>query len=42
MNNLPDAEALCAQLAAQLKPALTPSTAMIGIHTGGACTRPSA
>ncbi len=36
MNNLPDAEALCAQLAAQLKTALAPSTAMIGIHTGGA------
>jgi len=33
---LPDAEALCAQLAAQLAAAMTPSTAMIGIHTGGA------
>ena len=36
MDRLPDAEALCARLAEQLKPALKPSTAMIGIHTGGA------
>lgn len=36
MSSLPDAEALCAQLAASLRPALKPGTAMIGIHTGGA------
>ena len=36
MGRLPDAEALCTQLAAQLKPALKATTAMIGIHTGGA------
>ncbi len=36
MNNLPDAEALCARLAEQLKPALVQTSAMIGIHTGGA------
>lgn len=33
---LPDAEALCATLAAELKPRVTPRTAMIGLHTGGA------
>jgi len=32
---LPDAEKLCAQLVAELKPALTPGTAMIGLYTGG-------
>ena len=32
---LPDAEKLCAQLAAELRPALTPGTAMIGLYTGG-------
>lgn len=36
MAALPDAEALCAELARALKPRVTPSTAMIGIHTGGA------
>lgn len=36
MATLPDAEALCAQLVARLKPSLKPTTAMIGIHTGGA------
>lgn len=33
---LPDAEALCARLAAELKPRLKPGTAMIGLYTGGA------
>jgi pyrimidine operon attenuation protein/uracil phosphoribosyltransferase len=33
---LPDAEALCAELARTLKPRVTASTAMVGIHTGGA------
>src|SRR5687767_11806972 len=32
---LPDAEALCAELARELGPRVGPSTAMIGIHTGG-------
>jgi pyrimidine operon attenuation protein/uracil phosphoribosyltransferase len=32
---LPDAEALCAELARALRPAVTPATAMVGIHTGG-------
>ncbi len=36
MAGLPDAEKLCAQLARELKPHLTPASAMIGIHTGGA------
>jgi len=36
MSKLPDAEALCSRLAADLRPRLTPLTAMIGIHTGGA------
>ena len=36
MSGLPDAEALCAQLAVSIRPALKPGTAMIGIHTGGA------
>ena len=36
MNKLPDAEKLCAQLAAELKPHVKPSTAMIGLYTGGA------
>ena len=36
MNSLPDAEKLCVQLGAELKARLTPRTAMIGIHTGGA------
>jgi pyrimidine operon attenuation protein/uracil phosphoribosyltransferase len=33
---LPDAETLLPQLAAQLKPAVTRASAMIGLHTGGA------
>lgn len=33
--NLPDASALCAQLAAQIRPHLTPDTALVGIYTGG-------
>ncbi len=33
---LPDAEQLCADLAEQLRPALTPDTCMVGIVTGGA------
>jgi pyrimidine operon attenuation protein/uracil phosphoribosyltransferase len=33
---LPEAEKLCEQLAAELKPRIGPKTAMIGIHTGGA------
>jgi pyrimidine operon attenuation protein/uracil phosphoribosyltransferase len=33
--SLPDAEALCDQLAAQLRPYVTPATALVGIHTGG-------
>jgi pyrimidine operon attenuation protein / uracil phosphoribosyltransferase len=36
MNTLPDAEALCARLVAELKPLVKPSTAMIGLYTGGA------
>jgi pyrimidine operon attenuation protein/uracil phosphoribosyltransferase len=32
---LPDASKLCEQLAAQIRPHLTPDTALIGIHTGG-------
>ena len=33
---LPDAEALCAKLVAELKPLVKPTTAMIGLYTGGA------
>jgi pyrimidine operon attenuation protein/uracil phosphoribosyltransferase len=33
---LPDAEALCAELVAKIRPAVTAATAMVGIHTGGA------
>ena len=36
MTKLPDAEKLTEQLAAELRPRVTPSTAMIGIYTGGA------
>jgi len=36
MNMLPDAEALCAKLVAELKPLVRPTTAMIGLYTGGA------
>ena len=35
-SKLPDAEALLPKLAAELKPVITPATAMIGLHTGGA------
>ncbi|HSD42992.1 MAG TPA: bifunctional pyr operon transcriptional regulator/uracil phosphoribosyltransferase PyrR [Burkholderiales bacterium] len=33
---LPDAEALCADLVRQLRPNVTAETGMVGIHTGGA------
>jgi len=33
---LPDAEALCAELIKRLRPVVTRETAMVGIHTGGA------
>src|SRR3954464_4807836 len=33
---LPDAEKLCEQLAAELRPRIGPKTAMIGLYTGGA------
>ena len=33
---LPDAEKLCEQLAAELKPLVGPKTAMVGLYTGGA------
>jgi pyrimidine operon attenuation protein/uracil phosphoribosyltransferase len=33
---LPDAEALCAQLADALRERIGPASAMVGIHTGGA------
>jgi len=36
MAALPDAEALCAELVRALAPRVSPSTAMVGIHTGGA------
>jgi pyrimidine operon attenuation protein/uracil phosphoribosyltransferase len=36
MAALPDAEKLCEQLARELKAQVKPSTAMVGIHTGGA------
>ena len=36
MNKLPDAEKLCEQLAAELRPKLGPKSAMIGLYTGGA------
>ena len=36
MTKLPDAEKLCAQLAAELKPHLGPKSAMVGLYTGGA------
>jgi pyrimidine operon attenuation protein / uracil phosphoribosyltransferase len=36
MKSLPDAEKLCAQLAAELKPRIGPRTAMVGLYTGGA------
>ncbi len=36
MIKLPEAEKLCEQLAAELRPHLGPKTAMIGLYTGGA------
>jgi pyrimidine operon attenuation protein/uracil phosphoribosyltransferase len=36
MSTLPDAESLLPGLVAELKPRITPATAMIGLYTGGA------
>ena len=36
MSTLPEAERLCEQLAAELRPRIGPKTAMIGLYTGGA------
>jgi pyrimidine operon attenuation protein/uracil phosphoribosyltransferase len=36
LTKLPDAEKLCGQLAAELRPRLGEKSAMIGLHTGGA------
>jgi pyrimidine operon attenuation protein/uracil phosphoribosyltransferase len=36
VTQLPDAEKLCVQLAAELRPRIGPKTAMIGLYTGGA------
>jgi pyrimidine operon attenuation protein / uracil phosphoribosyltransferase len=36
LTRLPDAEKLCEQLAAELKPRLGPKSAMVGLYTGGA------
>jgi pyrimidine operon attenuation protein / uracil phosphoribosyltransferase len=36
MPTLPDATQLCVQLAAAMRPSITPQTALVGIHTGGA------
>ena len=36
MSKLPDAELLLPKLVAELKPLIKPTTAMIGLHTGGA------
>jgi len=36
MTAIPDAEALLEVLVAQMKPHVTPETALVGIHTGGA------
>jgi pyrimidine operon attenuation protein/uracil phosphoribosyltransferase len=36
LTKLPDAERLCEQLAAELRPTLTEKSAMIGLYTGGA------
>jgi pyrimidine operon attenuation protein/uracil phosphoribosyltransferase len=36
LTKLPDAQKLCDQLAAELKPKITPKTAMVGLYTGGA------
>jgi len=36
LTKLPEAEKLCAQLVAELKPHIGPKTAMVGLYTGGA------
>src|SRR5881394_4013470 len=36
MKTLPEAETLCARLAAELKPKVGPKSAMVGLYTGGA------
>jgi pyrimidine operon attenuation protein / uracil phosphoribosyltransferase len=36
LTKLPDAETLCKQLAAELKPRIGPKSAMVGLYTGGA------
>jgi pyrimidine operon attenuation protein / uracil phosphoribosyltransferase len=36
MKSLPDAEKLCAALAAELRPRIGPRTVMVGLYTGGA------
>jgi pyrimidine operon attenuation protein/uracil phosphoribosyltransferase len=36
LTRLPDAEKLCEQLVAQLKPLIGPKSAMVGLYTGGA------
>ena len=36
MTKLPDAEKLCEQLVAELKPRIGPKSAMVGLYTGGA------
>jgi len=36
LNKLPDAEKLCEQLVAELKPRIGPKSAMVGLYTGGA------
>ena len=33
--NLPDIEQLCANLIEELRPVITPRTAMVGVYTGG-------
>jgi pyrimidine operon attenuation protein / uracil phosphoribosyltransferase len=36
LTKLPDAEKLCQQLAAELRPRIGPKSAMVGLYTGGA------
>jgi pyrimidine operon attenuation protein/uracil phosphoribosyltransferase len=36
LTKLPDTEKLCEQLAAELRPLITPRTGMVGLYTGGA------
>jgi pyrimidine operon attenuation protein / uracil phosphoribosyltransferase len=36
LTKLPDTEKLCEQLAAELRPRITPKTGMVGLYTGGA------